>query len=74
MSRILEIIRDQDEAVRLLVEEKQVVAMFQGSSEWGPRALGNRSILFDPTNPDAKQIVNTIKKREYYRPFAGVLY
>lgn len=38
-----------------------------------PRALGNRSILFDPTNPDAKQIVNTIKKREYYRPFAGTV-
>lgn len=39
MSRILEIIRDQDEAVRLLVEEKQVVAMFQGSSEWGPTCI-----------------------------------
>jgi len=72
-NRILEIIRDQDEVIRLLVEEKQVVAMFQGSSEWGPRALGNRSILFDPTNPDAKQIVNTIKKIEYYRPFAGTV-
>ena len=39
--------------------------------EWGPRALGNRSILADPRNPDMKDIVNTkIKFREPYRPFA----
>jgi len=69
--KVTEIIRDMDECVRLLIEEKQIVAIFQGKGEWGPRALGNRSILFDPTNLRAKQIVNTIKKREEYRPFAG---
>ena len=64
-NRILEIIRDQDEVIRLLVEEKQVVAMFQGSSEWGPRALGNRSILADPRNPDIKNIINDILEKNF---------
>lgn len=68
-----EVLRDQDEVIELLTDKQQVIAMFQGSSEWGPRALGNRSILFDPTNPNAKQIINSIKKREYYRPFAGTV-
>jgi len=64
------IIRTQDEAVRQLASQ-QIVAIFQGESEIGPRALGNRSLLFDPTNPDAKEIVNEIKEREEFRPFAG---
>lgn len=68
---LTEIIRDQDEVIELLVGRKQIVGIFQGESEWGPRALGNRSILFDPRHWDAKNIVNTIKKREEYRPFAG---
>jgi carbamoyltransferase len=62
--------RDLDTVIDLLVDKHQIFGMFQGESEWGPRALGNRSILFDPTNPDAKEIVNEVKKREYYRPFA----
>jgi len=65
------IIRDLDTVIDLLVDREQIVAIFQGKSEWGPRALGNRSILFDPRNPMAKQIVNTVKQREDYRPFAG---
>jgi len=64
------VIRTQDEAVRQLASQ-QIVAIFQGESEIGPRALGNRSILFDPTNPMAKEIVNQIKEREEFRPFAG---
>jgi carbamoyltransferase len=49
----------------------KVVGWFQGRSEWGPRALGNRSILADPRNPAMKDIVNSkIKFREPYRPFA----
>jgi len=49
----------------------KVVGWFQGRSEWGPRALGNRSILADPRNPDMKDIVNSkIKFREPFRPFA----
>ena len=68
---ITKIIRDQDEILDLIIDEQQIVGMFQGKGEWGPRALGNRSILFDPRHPRAKQIVNSIKKRESYRPFAG---
>ena len=60
--RTTKIVRDLDEIVDLIIDKKQVVGMFQGKGEWGPRALGNRSILFDPTNPEAKQIVKTIKK------------
>ena len=47
--------------------------MYQGRSEAGPRALGNRSILLDPRIRDGKDIVNNIKKREWYRPFAGTI-
>tara|TARA_B110000285_G_scaffold216386_1_gene263644 strand:- start:134 stop:658 length:525 start_codon:yes stop_codon:yes gene_type:complete len=60
------------EAVKHIIDGK-IVAIFQGHSEWGPRALGNRSILFDPRNPDAKDIINRVKKREWYRPFAGTI-
>jgi len=49
----------------------QVVGWYQGRCEWGPRALGNRSILADPRRNDMKAIVNrTIKFREPFRPFA----
>jgi carbamoyltransferase len=52
----------------------QVVGFFQGRFEWGPRALGNRSILADPRRADMKQIVNAkIKFREPFRPFAPVI-
>ena len=68
---ITKIIRDQEKILDLIINDSQIVAIFQGAGEWGPRALGNRSILFDPTNLEAKQIVNSVKKRENYRPFAG---
>lgn len=49
----------------------QVVGWFQGRLEWGPRALGNRSIVCDPRRPDMKEILNAkIKRRESFRPFA----
>lgn len=67
------VIRDVDECANLIVDSKQIVAIFQNDAEIGPRALGNRSILFDPTNPNAKQIVNSVKKREWWRPFAGTI-
>ncbi len=54
-----------------LIMNKNIVAVFQGRSEAGPRALGNRSILYDPRDPDGKDHVNRIKRREYFRPFAG---
>jgi carbamoyltransferase len=48
-----------------------VVGWFQGRMEWGPRALGNRSILGDPRRADMKNILNLkIKRRESFRPFA----
>jgi carbamoyltransferase len=48
-----------------------VVGWFQGRMEWGPRALGNRSILGDPRRKDMKEILNLkIKRRESFRPFA----
>jgi len=65
-----QIIREQDECLDQLIDNEQIVAIFQNHSEWGPRALGNRSILFDPRNPGAKSIVNSVKMRESYRPFA----
>ena len=48
----------------------KVVAVANGRAEFGPRALGNRSLLCDPRGPDAKARMNTIKKREQFRPFA----
>jgi len=49
----------------------QVVGWFQGRMEWGPRALGNRSIVGDPRRADMKDIINSkIKRRESFRPFA----
>jgi carbamoyltransferase len=54
-----------------LVAESQVVGWFQGRMEWGPRALGNRSIIADPRRSDMKDILNArIKHRETFRPFA----
>ncbi len=56
-----------------LTKEK-VVGFFQGRFEWGPRALGNRSILADPRTEKMKEVVNTkIKFREPFRPFAPVI-
>jgi len=49
----------------------RIVGWFQGAAEWGPRALGNRSILADPRRPEMKDILNRrIKHREIFRPFA----
>ncbi len=58
-------------AVARLLAEGQVVGWYQGRSEWGPRALGNRSILADPARPGVQQLINDkIKRRESFRPFA----
>ena len=57
--------------VAQLLAEGNIVALFQGASEGGPRALGNRSILFDPRVANGKEIVNQVKKREWFRPFAA---
>jgi carbamoyltransferase len=53
------------------ISEGKVIGWFQGRMEWGPRALGNRSILADPRRADMQQILNLkIKRRESFRPFA----
>jgi carbamoyltransferase len=53
------------------IADGQVVGWFQGRMEWGPRALGNRSILCDPRRADMKALLNAkIKRRESFRPFA----
>ena len=49
------------------------MAVATGRAEYGPRALGNRSILADPRDPNIKDKVNLIKKRELFRPFAPVV-
>ncbi|PIE51311.1 carbamoyltransferase [Candidatus Fermentibacteria bacterium] len=59
--------------VASMIAEGKVVALFQGRMEFGPRALGNRSILADPRRPEMKDIVNSVvKHREGFRPFAPV--
>src|SRR5204863_5147158 len=53
------------------VANGKVVGWFQGRMEWGPRALGNRSIVCDPRRADMKELLNAkIKRRESFRPFA----
>jgi carbamoyltransferase len=54
-----------------LIHENKIVALFQGRMEYGPRALGNRSILASPLTPEMKDIINSkVKHREAFRPFA----
>ena len=54
-----------------LVADGKILGWFQGRAEWGPRALGNRSIVADPRRPEMKEILNQrIKHRETFRPFA----
>jgi carbamoyltransferase len=65
---------DESELIRRIaaaIAGGKVVGWFQGRMEWGPRALGNRSILCDPRNANMKTILNEkIKRRESFRPFA----
>lgn len=67
-------IEDEQQLCRIAAQEiakGKVVGWFQGRMEWGPRALGNRSILADPRRPEMKDILNArIKHRESFRPFA----
>jgi carbamoyltransferase len=54
-----------------IVADGKIIGWFQGRAEWGPRALGNRSIVADPRRPEMKEILNQrIKHREIFRPFA----
>ena len=60
-----------DKKVVDILADRKICTIFQGRSENGPRALGNRTIMYDPSDPDGKDHVNIIKRREYFRPFAG---
>jgi carbamoyltransferase len=65
---------DVAENTAKLLCEKTVIGWFQGRTEYGPRALGNRSILANPSFDDIKDIINTrVKHREPFRPFAPVI-
>lgn len=70
----VERVADEAELCRrtaIAITEGKVIGWFQGRMEWGPRALGNRSILGDPRRADMKDILNLkIKRRESFRPFA----
>ncbi len=57
-------------AAQLLASNK-IVGWYQNNGEAGPRALGNRSILMNPTIPNGKKIINNVKQRENYRPFGA---
>lgn len=72
-----EYIPDDDRLLDRVIDDLtqgRVVGWFQGRFEWGPRALGNRSILADPRSEEMKDLVNVkIKFRESFRPFAPVI-
>lgn len=72
-----EYVEDIDQLATHMVDDilaKKVIGLYQGRFEWGPRALGNRSILADPRSAEMKSIVNErIKFREPFRPFAPVV-
>jgi carbamoyltransferase len=54
-----------------IIADGKILGWFQGRAEWGPRALGNRSIVADPRRPEMKEVLNQrIKHREIFRPFA----
>jgi carbamoyltransferase len=61
-----------DRIIKDLLDGK-VVGIANGRAEFGPRALGNRSLLCDPRGADAKERINSIKKREQFRPFAPAI-
>jgi carbamoyltransferase len=57
-----------------LLAEQRVIGWFQGASEFGPRALGNRSLLADPRKAEMKDILNSrVKHRQAFRPFAPIV-
>lgn len=61
------------EEVAGMLADNKIVAWFQGKMEYGPRALGSRSILASPIDPDMQQRLNELKDREDFRPFAPVV-
>ena len=70
---LIEILEDTPKIAAKMLSENKVIAWFEGRSEIGPRALGHRSILANPTDKSNWLRVNAIKKREFWRPFAPVV-
>ncbi len=69
--RIFEEMDELIEFTAKIISQGLVIGWYQGRSEFGPRALGNRSILANPTLPNMKEVINSkIKRRESFRPFA----
>jgi carbamoyltransferase len=56
-----------------ILQNKKSLGIYYKLAESGPRALGHRSIFFDARNPNAKELINRVKNREWYRPFAGIM-
>jgi len=71
---LIELVEDEDDVCKVTaqaISDGLIIGWFQGRMEWGPRALGSRSILGDPRRADMKDILNLkIKRRESFRPFA----
>ena len=71
------LVKDDQELIEKtakLIKNEKVIGWFQGKMEWGPRALGNRSILASATKTKMRDIINAkVKKREMFRPFAPVI-
>ena len=63
---------DPNAVVNYLLEHK-MCGVANGPAEFGPRALGNRSLIADPRGADIKDLVNTVKKRQLFRPFAPAI-
>ena len=55
------------------MSSRQIVGVANGRAEFGPRALGNRTLFADPRGPDIKDKVNEIKRRQQFRPFAPMI-
>ena len=73
-STFFENFNDLSSYIAKKIYEDDVIFWFQDKMEWGPRALGNRSILANPSKKEIKEIINKkIKKRENFRPFAPVI-
>ncbi len=64
-------IANDDEVINLMLQDSNIISLFGGGSESGRRALGNRSIVADPRDPNIKEIINEkVKHRQWFRPFA----
>lgn len=64
---------DSNETIVKFIKENKICGLARGRAEFGPRALGNRSLIADPRGPDIKDRVNAIKQRQEFRPFAPAI-